>query len=244
MHPIFLHGGGDALEARDTTFGRFLSAVMARPGALALVVAEPDQDAAQASYVDYLEIFTDLGLPTDRATPLFVSPEAPLTAERFAELDPAGILVCGGETPRYQASLCVDLGWVDLLRQRAVPYGGTSACAAIAANQAIVGGWQAERAGSTREILFHGASEGLDALEVRPGLGLAPFAIDVHASQWGTLLRLVHAVELGFVAEGWAIDESTQIELLGAQLRVIGRGQAYHVVKNPEGSVGLTIHAG
>ena len=42
-----------------------------------------------------------------------------------------------------------------------------------------------------------------------PGLGLVPFAVDVHATQWGTLTRLVHAVDAGLVAEGWAVDNGT-----------------------------------
>lgn len=36
-------------------------------------------------------------------------------------------------------------------------------------------------------MLFEGASEGLDVLSVRPGLGVVEGAVDVHASQWGTL---------------------------------------------------------
>ena len=36
--------------------------------------------------------------------------------------------------------------------------------------------------------------EDLDDVVPRPGLGLVGFAVDVHAAQWGTVGRLVHAV--------------------------------------------------
>ena len=60
------------------------------------------------------------------------------------------------------------------------------------------------------------AGEDLDLVQPRPGLGLVPFAVDVHATQWGTLTRLIHAVALGLVAEGVAIDEGTCLEVHGA----------------------------
>ena len=75
----------------------------------------------------------------------------------------------------------------------------------MAAARAIVGGW---RLGG-REVCAAEAGEDLDELAVRDGLGLVPFAVDVHATQWGTLTRLVHAVGAGLVDEGWAIDEGT-----------------------------------
>lgn len=37
---------------------------------------------------------------------------------------------------------------------------------------------------------------------MRPGLGLVPFAVDVHASQHGTPTRLMHAIDAGLVQEG------------------------------------------
>ncbi len=73
------------------------------------------------------------------------------------------------------------------------------------------------------------AGEDLEELEVRDGLGLVPFAVDVHATQWGTLTRLVHAVGAGLVAEGWAIDEGTVLVVEDGRVRVEGLGGAYRV---------------
>jgi cyanophycinase len=155
---------------------------------------------------------------------------------------PSGVFVCGGATPFYHQALCADPSWVAYLHETHIPYGGTSAGAAIAAQQAIVGGWQARRGGTARAMLFQGASEGLEQLTVAPGLGLAPFAVDVHASQWGTLLRLIHAVELGAVATGWALDEDTLLEIADRSLRLHGRGHAYYVKKIGDGETTVAVH--
>jgi cyanophycinase len=243
MPAIFLHGGGDRAESRTNTFGRFVQAMPAdQPGSLALIVAEAAEDDRAASFQDYSAIFQAVGVDADRIKALFVTPTQPLTRAALAELQPGGVFVCGGATPFYHQSLCVDLRWVSYLNEAQIPYGGTSAGAAIAARDAILGGWQAERADQSRGMLFQGASEGLDELTVRPGLGLAPFAVDVHASQWGTLLRLVHAVDLGIVAEGWALDEDTLLEIADQSLRLHGRGHAYHVKKLDGGEVAVAIH--
>lgn len=123
-----------------------------------------------------------------------------------------------------------------------IPYGGTSAGAAIAASQALLGGWQFTRDGVTRNILFRGASEGLDPITVKGGLGLFPVAIDVHASQMGTLTRLIHAVEAELVPAGWAIDENTQLEVQQGAVSVFGQGQAYEIRRDATGSVIVDIH--
>ena len=131
--------------------------------------------------------------------------------------------------------------WVPYLRDRHLPYGGSSAGAAIAARQAIVGGWRAARGGTERQILFQGAGEGLRPLTVLPGLGLLPCAVDVHASQWGTLSRLVQAVDLGLVDAGVAIDENTSLVVTGDSGRVVGAGHVFHAVRQT-GAVALTVH--
>jgi cyanophycinase len=243
MPAVFLHGGGDHAESRPSTFGRFVQAIPAdQPGPLALVVAEAAEDDRMASFQDYSAIFQAVGLDAGRIVALFVTPTEPLTRAALGDLQPSGMFVCGGVTPFYRQSLCVDTGWVAYLHEARVPYGGTSAGAAIAAQNAILGGWLARRGGDERAMLFQGASEGLEQLTVQPGLGLVPFAVDVHASQWGTLLRLVHAVDLGVVAEGWALDEDTMLEVADRSLRLHGRGHAYYVKKADGGGTAVAVH--
>jgi cyanophycinase len=106
---------------------------------------------------------------------------------------------------------------------------GFSAGAAIAAADALVGGWRIATPAGEVAVCDEGAGEDLELVSVRPGLGLVPFAVDVHASQWGTVTRLLHAVACGAVAEGWAIDEDTLVTVAGDTLTVTGRGTAYRI---------------
>jgi cyanophycinase len=147
----------------------------------------------------------------------------------------AAVYVAGGLTPLYARLLVDDAepGWLP----SDVPYGGFSAGAAVAATAAIVGGW---RIGDLA-VCADEASEDLDQVEPRPGLARVPFAVDVHATSWGTLTRLVHAVSAGLVPEGWAIDEHTCLSVDdGGQTSVQGHGCAYHVT-GAGGRVGVEV---
>lgn len=120
-----------------------------------------------------------------------------------------------------------------------MPYAGFSAGAMIAATEAIVGGWklrQGEAALATLadlDVCSEDVSKDEEYLDIRQGLGLAPFAVDIHASRYGTSTRLLHAVRTGMVPEGWAIDEDTMIEFSHGRVSVSGLGSAYHV--RPDG---------
>jgi len=240
---LFLHGGGDAPQARRDTFGRFVEAATIDESCrVALVVAENTEAQARASFEEYRAIFAALPLAPSDIHPVLISAEQPLARAHLERIQPTGVFVCGGNTPLYQQALCRDTAWLAYLQMAKIPYGGTSTGAAIAARTAIVGGWQATRAGTTRAILFQGASEGLDPLTVRDGLGLVPFAVEIHASQMGTLTRLLHAVELGFVPEGWAIDENTLLQIDAATINIYGQGHAYRVWRSQDQSVRVTVH--
>ena len=238
MCRIFLHGGGDDVASRRETFGQFVAAMMVgETGKLALVLEE-EETAVFESQQAYSTIFTSIGFPADNIAPIYATKTNPLTYEMLVHIAPSGLFVCGGVTPSYQQALCINPAWLAYLHETQIPYGGTSAGAAIAAQTAIVGGWQAQQ----RDILFVGASEGIDPLTTKQGLGLVPFAVDVHASQMGTLTRLIHAVKLGLVDEGWAIDENTLLAVSDQQMRVYGRGHCYHVWRQSENVVQLSIH--
>ena len=78
------------------------------------------------------------------------------------------------------------------------------------------------------------SNEELDPVTVVDGIGLVGGAVDVHASQWGNLSRLVAAVEAGLVPHGVAIDECTT---LGPGGTVAGAGRAWRVSPAPDGVV-------
>lgn len=157
-----------------------------------------------------------------------MSADRPLRAEHLRAA--SGLLVGGGPTPAYHDALLPHAATcLSALHDRGVPYAGFSAGAAVAPVRAIVGGWRLRRLGRDLAVCAEEASEGREALDVRPGLGLVPFAVDVHASQWGTTTRLLHAVRADLVPGGWAIDEDTMLEIADDRVAVRGLGGAYRV---------------
>jgi cyanophycinase len=164
----------------------------------------------------------------------------------------AGVYVAGGLTPAYR-DVVVDHGtdWLEAARAAGLVYAGFSAGAAIAPVRALVGGWRATVRGADLEVheievCHEDCAEDLDPVTVLPGLGLVPFLVDVHAAQWGTLNRLVHALAGAdpgddSAIDGWAIDEHTALEVDGGRLLVHGRGAATRVRRTGD-HVELTVH--
>lgn len=147
----------------------------------------------------------------------------------FAEAD--AIVVGGGLTPAYLQGL---KGAAEEIRRAVasgVPYLGFSAGAMIAPDYALIGGY---RSGGT-EVCPEEWSEGLEELTFHRGLGLVPFAVDVHAAQGGTLGRAVAAVHHGLVDSVMAIDEDTALVVNPAEQgnpKVIGSGSCWTITKN------------
>lgn len=219
--PVFLIGGGRDADGVAAAHAPFLAAAGASAGAGGRADAAPAPVLCVMLEEDGLDVarWTDDNLAGAAAVrALVVSERRPL---RQDDLDGvAALYVAGGWTPGYAAACCATA--LDVR----VPYAGFSAGAAIAARGALVGGW---RLGG-REVAQQDAGEELDQVAVRPGLGLVPFAVDVHATQWGTLTRLAAAVDAGLVPEGLAIDEHTCVEVRGGAVAAVhGCGVAYRV---------------
>jgi cyanophycinase len=168
---------------------------------------------------------------------LFVSPEEPLTAERLAALDATGVFVAGGLTSAYRKALFADTSWLDHVRRHGLPYMGYSAGAILASERAVMGGWILPLMHSNTEVAAQNYAEGLDFVELQDGFGLVPFAVEAHATQWGTLCRLLHMVGEGMLPGGWAIDEGCLMEVEGDELRIFGPNNAYRVRRLGDQSV-------
>jgi cyanophycinase len=206
--PVFLIGGGREPDGVAASHAPFVSAC---DGPVACFVLD-DEDADIDRWTAALD--------GADVRPVLVSPGRPAVAD---DLDGAGgVYVAGGWTPGYQEAMCSH-DFATALRGAGLPYAGFSAGAAIAPGLALVGGWRFEGLA----VCDEDAGEDLAELEVRPGLGLVPFAVDVHATQWGTLTRLVHAVAGGLVPGGVAVDEHTCVEVRGDEVTVHGLGSAY-----------------
>ena len=211
MSDVFLIGGGRDEVAVRASHEPFVAAV--GDGPIVAVVLDEGEATDLERWSEALRL-----AGAGEVHALVVSSQRRPVREDFDGA--AGVYVAGGWTPGYHEAL-VGASWLP-----DVPFAGFSAGAAIAAAPAILGGW---RIGSLA-ICAEEAGEDLDQLTVRPGLGLVPFAVDVHATQWGTLTRLAHAVRSGAVPEGWAVDEGTVAVVQdGRVARVEGLGAAYRV---------------
>lgn len=242
MVPTFLIGGGWDERAFPLTYGRFLAAAT-HDGVQRIMIAvaeEPDVDQHER-FVQTRGLFESVGADAEGFAPLLVSASRPPSMQALADYKPTGIFVCGGLTPAYQEALCSDSTLRDYLHSTRTPYGGFSAGAAIAAEHAVVGGWRRAVDGGSIVVAGEQTSEDRELIDVRPGLGLVPFAVDVHASQWGTLTRLLHAIDQGSVREGWAIDEDTLLVSNADGLHVYGLGSAYHARRGEDGALALRI---
>ncbi|MEU9366979.1 Type 1 glutamine amidotransferase-like domain-containing protein [Streptomyces avermitilis] len=243
MHTYLIGGGWDERGA-EAVYGPFLEAAGQRAESRraagdaavvgCLLVDEGDGVAQFARYEAALRKVADCA-PVPLLVPL---------GERFdigalARVD--ALLVCGGLTPAYQDALAELLGRLPrVLAERGIPYAGFSAGAAVAARRAVVGGWIAGGV----PVCSEDAGEDLDEIEVREGLGLVPFGVDVHAAQWGTLPRLIAAVADGRLSHGVAIDENTLLTVDGRTARVSGLGRVHAVRPGTSGGTGTGTRTG
>ncbi len=159
------------------------------------------------------------------------------TSDALTDID--GLLIGGGLTPAYYDAVAPIVEEIRLLVGDGLPYLGFSAGAAIAADAAIIGGWQIDGI----PVCSHDVSEDFDDVTVVEGLGLIDLAVDVHAAQWGTLSRLIAATEAGLVEGGIAIDEFTALIIGDDALDVVGRGSVWRVTQHDDGVIVSSLGA-
>jgi cyanophycinase len=231
---VVLIGGGWSPAAAAECYGPFLDACEAdAPRIGCLVLDEGDG-------VEYYGRFADVltSVAPCRPEPLLVPLGGRFDPADLADLD--ALLVCGGLTPTYGAALGPAAGPVREWLAAGRPYAGYSAGAAVAAAAAIVGGYRS----AGRVVCPPDTAEDLEDISVVDGLGLVPFAVDVHAAQWGTLGRLCAAVTMGQVPAGVAVDEGTALVVDDDVIAVVGVGAAHVVTAALSGALVRTVPAG
>jgi cyanophycinase len=226
----FLIGGGWSPQARDAVYGPFLRAAGEDPTVACVVLDEGDGDEQFQRWASALS-----GTAPCRPVPVLVPEGGTLDVGRLADAD--ALLVCGGLTPAYASALAPRADDVSTwLAARDRPYAGFSAGASVAAGAAVVGGWLSGGV----PVCPEDAAEDRDEVAVVPGVGLVPFAVDVHAAQWGTLPRLIDAVRSGQADQGIAIDENTLVVVEDGRVGVRGvgvwgLGRAHRVRRSRDG---------
>lgn len=228
---IHLVGGGPVV-ASDAV-APFLAEATARAAAvgrtvprIGLLSVSRQDGTSPSSTADIAE-----ALGGARQAEVLVTEVAPGTVFATSVLsDVDALVIGGGVTPHYLDAIAPLVDQIRLLVSDGLPYLGYSAGAMVVADRALVGGW---RIGGV-EVCPEEASEGLDEVELREGLGLVDLTIDVHAVQAGTLARLIAAAEAEFVTAGLAIDEDTALVVGEGALEVRGTGSVWRVVAGDE----------
>lgn len=236
---IFLVGGGPDTTTTPVIFDQFVAEVVHRTGDSRpprIAVALVDHEGSAAYFLPaYLEPL-NRRLACDVVTVLLHRGE-PVDPGVFDGAD--AVVVGGGPTPVYAEGLRPAGAAIRQAVQAGVPYLGFSAGAMIAGEQAIVGGYLVRGA----EVCPEDASEGLGEVELREGIGLVPFAVDVHAAQAGTLGRAVAAVVHGMAGKAVAVDENTALvlpHLDPGEQRAIGTGNCW-LVRGPGPRAAVSI---
>lgn len=224
---IILVGGGPDTVSTPAVYDRFVAGLRRRAAGrpARIAVALFDRGGSSTSFLPAYAEPLRSRLRCE-IIPVLVRTGAPTDPASFDDVD--GIVVGGGPTPDYLASLAGCAARIRSAVRGGVPYLGFSAGAMIAPARALIGGYRSRGV----EVCSEECSEGLDELEVRDGLGLVPFAVDVHAAQAGTLSRAVAAVTAGLVDRAAAVDENTALVLRRPDLEdaeVIGAGNCWWI---------------
>lgn len=226
---LHLIGGGWDPAATSALYGPFLEQAGGSPTIACVVLDEGDG-------LEQFERWATVLRRTTACEPVPVLVPLGGSFEVAALGDADGLLVCGGLTPAYADALS-PVG--PQLRQWLgdKPYAGFSAGAAIAPRRGVVGGWLH----GDVPVCSDDAAEDLDAVTVVDGLGLLDAAVEVHCAQWGTLPRLLAAMELADLPTGIALDENTALHVTAEGAEVAGIGAARRVVWH-DGSATVTRH--
>ncbi|MEU6537860.1 Type 1 glutamine amidotransferase-like domain-containing protein [Streptomyces sp. NPDC047000] len=235
MHLI---GGGWQPEAVAAVYGAFLEEAGRRGSGgdgpvVACVLVEEGDGGAAAEFERYDSVLRSVA--PCRPVPVVVPVGGVFDPGALRDAD--ALLVGGGLTPAFQEAFGPVRDEVrELVRTRGLPYAGFSAGAALAAESALVGGWLSKGV----PVCPGDAAEDLEEVEVRDGLGLLPATVDVHATQWGTLGRLIEVVRSGGAPQGVAIDEGTALVVEDGHGTVAGTGRVHLVrpaIASSEGTV-------
>ncbi|MGY1633857.1 hypothetical protein ACI784_19320 [Geodermatophilus sp. SYSU D01186] len=234
MPTVHLLGGGWDPSAAEALYGPFLESAGSTPVVATVVLDEGDGAAQFERWAAVLR-----RTATCEPVPVLVPLGGRLDVAALGDAD--ALLVCGGLTPAYADALAPVAGELRAwLAAGDRPYAGFSAGAAVSAGPAVVGGW---RDGGV-PVCPEDAAEDLEEVTVVPGLGLVPWAVDVHCAQWGTLPRLVTA--LGGVpgGQGLALDEDTAVHLADGTGRVAGHGTAWRLERAGTATTVTALRAG
>src|SRR3954470_420489 len=161
----FLIGGGRDPQEVQAAFAPFVAA--AAGGEIVALVLDEGDATDVARWEGALR-----SAGADAVHSIVVSRQRPPTREDA--LTAGGDFVAGGRTPEYEQALVTAASdaWLEPAREAGAFYGGFSAGAAVAADEALVGGWKDVIDGRDYPVCAKEAGEDLGTIELRRGLGV------------------------------------------------------------------------
>ncbi|NNU27122.1 Type 1 glutamine amidotransferase-like domain-containing protein [Isoptericola sediminis] len=217
---ITLVGGGPDSTRSPEVVEPFVRACHDRGARRVALLLAGDRDSADHYAADYVSLLSDTA---DAVEVLPLSDG--VTAEQIDRYD--AFVVGGGPTPVYHRALATVAAPMRRRVRSGAPYLGFSAGAMVASGASILGGHRSSGA----DVCPVEWSEGLEEVDVRPGLGLVPWAVETHAAQAGTLGRAVDVVGRALASSAVAIDEDTALVVRGMDrpVEVVGSGAVWWV---------------
>lgn len=224
MRRLFLYG--DLARTFPETVRSFVEAAggsRARIGLL--LMGGPGSERFLPGYRDPMRAFG--------AEVLAVAPDegGSLPADLLDQLAACTGIFMGGGFPKRYRELYVESPVGNLIRRQyraGVPYGGLSAGAVLATARCTLAGNLVEGPDNRYWVRAQIGDEP-QALETGTGLGLLDDAVfDPHCAEWGSLPRLLAAMEEMGASRGAALDEPACIEIRNeTELVVRGQGRVY-----------------
>jgi cyanophycinase len=239
---IVLAGAGPDPLVFPHVFDRFTDEVRKRTGQGGTARIAIAVHSAGGNLQDVVDAYTEPLRARIKCGIAVVPLRAGMPADPAAFSGVDGVVVGGGLTPGYWEGLRPVAAAIAELVTAGVPYLGFSAGAMVAPQRALIGGYRINGV----EVCGEECSEGLDSVEIREGLGLVPFSVDVHAAQAGTLSRAAGAVAAGLTKRALAIDENTAVVLERAQdedYTVMGTGNCWDV-RGTDGGAMVSVRPG
>ena len=179
------------------------------------------EGSAEAFLPEYVQLLSGVDHEVRR---VWASADDQVDPDAFASVD--AVVVAGGPTPGYHASLRPAYGAIRRLVEDGGSYLGLSAGAMIAPARAIIGG----RRWMGADVCPEQWSEGLQEVTVVDGIGLFPHPVEVHVGQAGTLGLLVALADSVVLPVLLGIDEDTSVVLEpGAAWSRCGSGAVWEV---------------
>jgi cyanophycinase len=227
---VHLVGGGWDSRQHSTVYGPFVAEAATRAALVGRAVPRISVLTVgdSSDHADQLVSALQAGGPIEAVLSALVRGQHADSAS-IADID--GIVIGGGLTPAYLSATHTIAPDIRRAVASGTPYLGFSAGAMIAATPALVGGWLVDGV----QVCQEDASEDLEEVTVERGIGLVDVAVEVHTAQWGTLSRLVAAIEHDRMPRGYAIDENTALIVDGDSLRSVGAGNVWTVTRTLDG---------